>query len=191
MKWNKEQRKEYYLKNREKLKEYSKEYRLKNRESIKEYRLKNKERIEEQRKEYTLKNKEYTSELRRGYYLKNRKQNIKYQIKYHKYKYQTDINFRLYKICSSRTLKALKGFDKSASTIKLLGCTSDELRQHIESLFKSGMTWENQGKGGWDIDHIKACFHFNLADPEQQRACFNWSNLQPLEHITNIKKGAG
>jgi len=190
MKWNKEQRKEYYLKNREKLKEYSKEYRLKNRESIKEYRLKNKERIEEQRKEYTLKNKEYTSELRRGYYLKNRKQNIKYQIKYHKYKYQTDINFRLLNICRSRTLKALKGFDKSASTIKLLGCTSDELRQHIESLFKSGMTWENQGKGGWDIDHIKACFHFNLADPEQQRACFNWSNLQPMEHIENIKKGA-
>ena len=190
MKWNKEQRKEYYLKNREKLKEYSKEYRLKNRESIKEYRLKNKERIEEQRKEYTLKNKEYTSELRRGYYLKNRKQNIKNQIKYHKYKYQTDINFRLLNICRSRTLKALKGFDKSASTIKLLGCTSDELRQHIESLFKSGMTWENQGKGGWDIDHIKACFHFNLADPEQQRACFNWSNLQPLEHIANIKKGA-
>jgi len=191
MKWNKEQRKEYYLKNREKLKEYSKEYRLKNRESIKEYRLKNKERIEEQRKEYTLKNKEYTSELRRGYYLKNRKQNIKYQIKYHKYKYQTDINYRLLTICRSRTLKALKGFDKSASTIKLLGCTSDELRQHIESLFKSGMTWENQGKGGWDIDHIKACFHFNLADPEQQRACFNWSNLQPMEHIENIKKGAG
>jgi len=190
MKWNKEQRKEYYLKNREKLKEYSKEYRLKNRESIKEYRLKNKERIEEQRKEYTLKNKEYTSELRRGYYLKNRKQNIKNQIKYHKYKYQTDINFRLLNICRSRTLKALKGFDKSASTIKLLGCTSDELRQHIESLFKSGMTWENQGKGGWDIDHIKACFHFNLADPEQQRACFNWSNLQPMEHIENIKKGA-
>ena len=189
MKWNKEQRKEYYLKNREKIKEYSKEYRLKNRESIKEYRLKNKERIEEQRKEYTLKNKEYTSELRRGYYLKNRKQNIKNQIKYHKYKYQTDINFRLLNICRSRTLKALKGFDKSASTIKLLGCTSDELRQHIESLFKSGMTWENQGKGGWDIDHIKACFHFNLADPEQQRACFNWSNLQPMEHIANIKKG--
>ena len=191
MKWNKEQRKEYYLKNREKLKEYSKEYRLKNRESIKEYRLKNKERIEEQRKEYTLKNKEYTSELRRGYYLKNRKQNIKYQIKYHKYKYQTDINFRLLNICRSRTLKALKGFDKSASTIKLLGCTSDELRQHIESLFKSGMTWENQGKGGWDIDHIIACANFNLVDPEQQRACFNWSNLQPMEHIENIKKGAG
>ena len=189
MKWNKEQRKEYYLKNREKLKEYSKEYRLKNRESIKEYRLKNKERIEEQRKEYTLKNKEYTSELRRGYYLKNRKQNIKYQIKYHKYKYQTDINFRLLKICRARILQALKSLNKSASTIKLIGCTPDELRKHIESKFEPWMTWENQGIGGWDIEHIKACFHFNLADPEQQRACFNWSNLQPMEHIANIKKG--
>jgi len=191
----KEYMKEYNLKNREKnrekIKEYGKKYRLKNREKIKEYRLKNKERQKEWRKEYGLKNKEYLSGLRRGYYLKNREQNIKYQTKYHKYKYQTDINFRLLKICSSRTLKALKGFDKSASTMKLLGCTSDELRKHIESLFEPWMTWENQGRGGWDIDHIKACFHFNLADPEQQRACFNWSNLQPLEHIANIKKGAG
>ena len=26
-------------------------------------------------------------------------------------------------------------------------------RKHLEKSFKAGMTWENQGKGGWDIDH--------------------------------------
>jgi hypothetical protein len=50
------------------------------------------------------------------------------------------------------------------------------------------MTWKNHGL--WDVDHIKACTNFDLTDSEQQRACFNWSNLQPLEHIANIKKGA-
>ena len=139
-------------------------------EYLKEYYLKNKEHF-----------KEYNSKLENRERRRNRVNN----------RYNTDINYRLLTICRARTLRALKGFDKSASTIKLLGCTSDELRQHIESLFKSGMTWENQGKGGWDIDHIIACATFNLADPEQQRACFNWSNLQPMEHIENIKKGAG
>ena len=80
--------------------------------------------------------------------------------------------------------------DKAASTIKLIGCTIEELRKHIESLFEPWMTWENQGLGGWDLDHIKACVKFDFTDPEQQRACFNWSNLQPLEHIENMKKGA-
>ena len=44
--------------------------------------------------------------------------------------------------------------------------------------------------GNWDVDHIKACAKFNLTYPEQQRECFHWSNLQPLEHIGKIKKGA-
>ena len=73
--------------------------------------------------------------------------------------------------------------------MKLIGCTVDELRRHIESQFEPWMTWENQGREGWDVDHIIPCAKFDLTDPEQQRECFNWSNLQPLEHIANIKKG--
>ena len=108
-----------------------------------------------------------------------------------KNRYHTDINFRLENLCRSRVYKALKFNHKSARTMELIGCTVDELRQHLESLFEPWMTWENQGRGGWDVDHIIACATFDLTDPEQQRACFNWSNLQPMEHIENIKKGAG
>ena len=151
-------------------KEYMKEWNLKNKEHKKEYYLKNKERI----KEYNLKNKEHFRERIRNYSNK---------------RYKTNINYKLRMLCSNRVLVALKGKIKSASTMKLIGCTPDELRRHMESLFEPWMTWKNQGRGGWDIDHIKACFHFNLADPEQQRACFNWSNLQPLEHIANLQKG--
>jgi len=183
---------------KEHIKEYRREYYLKNIEHRKEYLLKNKERIKEQKREYNLKNKESIKEYKREHYL-NTKEHIKEynsrpEVQERRRnrvnnRYNTDINFRLAAICRARTLKALKGLDKSATTIELLGCTPDELRTHLESQFEPWMTWENQGVGGWDIEHIKACFHFNLAEPEQQRACFNWSNLQPMEHIQNIRKG--
>ena len=180
--------KKYYLKNKEHRKKYQDQWYLNNKEQRKEYILKNKERRKEQRKEYILTNKEHVFRVKRRSYLKNKEQIIKKQSKYNKYKYQTDINFRLRAICRSRVVHALKGKFKSAKTMKLIGCTIEELRKHIESKFESWMTWENHGL--WDIDHIKACAKFNLTYPEQQRECFHWSNLQPLEHIANIKKGA-
>lgn len=51
------------------------------------------------------------------------------------------------------------------------------------------MTWENQGKNGWEIDHIRPCSSFNLEDPEEQRKCFNYKNLQPLWAKDNMIKG--
>ena len=158
--------KEYNLKNKEHRKKWHQEYYLKNIEHIKEYRLKNKERI----KEWFLKNKQHTRDYERN-------------------KYKTDINYKLRMLCRSRILAALKGNSKSASTMELIGCTIDELRSHLESLFEPWMTWENHGVGGWDIDHIKACTKFDLTCPLQQRECCHWSNLQPMEHIANMKKG--
>ena len=202
----KEYQKKYYLNNKEKRKEYSRKHYLKNKEKRKKqqkiWELKNREERLKQKKEYHLKNKERHSKQMKEHYLKtkeryqerSKKNNSKPETKEltrnrQNNRYHTDINFRILTLCRGRVRLALKGLNKSASTMELIGCTIDELRNHIESKFEPWMTWENQGKGGWDIDHIKACFHFNLADPEQQRACFNWSNLQPMEHIANIKKG--
>ena len=198
----KEYYKEWYLKNKERTLEKKKEYKLKTKEHIKEvskeYYLKNRECIKEQMKEWYLKNREQKREYNKEYYLKNiehfkeylsRPENQERRRNRVNNRYNTDINYRLLTICRARLQAALKGESKSASTMKLIGCTSDELRRHIESLFDPWMTWENQGRGGWDIEHIKACANFNLGDPEQQYACFNWSNLQPMEHIANIKKG--
>ena len=98
---------------------------------------------------------------------------------------RTDINFRITHNLRTRLRKALKGINKSASTIELIGCTIDELRRHIELQFKPWMTWKDYGL--WDIDHVKAMSSFDLSDPAQQHACCNWSNLQPMEHIENIK----
>lgn len=86
-------------------------------------------------------------------------------------------------------LLAVKGTEKATNTWALIGCPKDFLKQHLESKFKPGMTWENYGPV-WEIDHIRPCASFDLTDPQQQRECFNWSNLQPLFALENLKKGA-
>ncbi|MEN6491809.1 MAG: hypothetical protein ABFC85_07435 [Rectinema sp.] len=79
---------------------------------------------------------------------------------------------------------------KSGHSIELLGCSIAQLMMHLESQFKNGMSWENWGRGGWHIDHIRPCASFDLAVPAQQRQCFHYSNLQPLWARENISKGA-
>ena len=58
----------------------------------------------------------------------------------------------------------------------------------IAAGFLPGMTWENHTRSGWHIDHIVPCAAFDLSDPAQQRACFHYTNLQPLWAKTNLKK---
>ena len=77
---------------------------------------------------------------------------------------------------------------KTNTTSAFLGCTPAELKAHLESLFLPGMTWENRAR--WHIDHIRPCASFDLTDPEQQRCCFHFTNLQPLWARDNLTKGA-
>jgi len=37
---------------------------------------------------------------------------------------------------------------------------------------------------------MRPCASFDLADPEEQKKCFHWTNLQPLWALDNIRKGA-
>ena len=68
-----------------------------------------------------------------------------------------------------------------------LGCDVEKYKCYIEDNFKEGMTWENHGE--WHIDHIKPCCSYNLEDEEEQKTCFNYTNLQPLWAIDNLVKG--
>ena len=106
-----------------------------------------------------------------------------------------DPSFRIRETLAVRMRGALNGTNKSANTQELLGCTPEQLRQHIESQWESWMTWDNYGvykSGGtrtWHIDHIQPCASFDLTTEEGQRACFHYTNLQPLCAVANIKKG--
>ena len=165
--------KEYRKNNREKIKLYEKEWYQKNKKHKRAYDIKYKaERVEHYKKvnrEWRRNNREKVNA-----YLRNKRKN--------------DINFIVFDRIRLRTLKVLKGVNKSKSTIKLLGCSPEELWKHLESKFQPGMTRENHGK--WHIDHIRPCSSFDLTDATQQSKCFHYTNLQPLWAVDNLKKGA-
>ena len=98
------------------------------------------------------------------------------------YRMKMALHVRLYD-----AVKYQKG-TKSAKTLELLGCTVEQLQTFLAAEFTEGMTWDNYGE--WHIDHILPCASFNLEDPEEQKKCFHWTNLQPLWALDNIRKGA-
>ena len=101
-----------------------------------------------------------------------------------------DVDFKLRGVLRARVRAAVTrvGGEKSRKTMQLVGCSVPKLRQHLEAQFTDGMTWDNHGE--WHIDHIKPCASFDLTDAEQQRECFNYTNLQPLLAKDNMSKGA-
>lgn len=75
--------------------------------------------------------------------------------------------------------------DKNFKTMDALGCTSQEFKQHLESKFTEGMSWDNYPK--WHVDHIKP---ISLATTEQEAIeLSHYTNLQPLWAADNLSKG--
>jgi hypothetical protein len=107
---------------------------------------------------------------------------------YDKERKKVDVGYRILRNIRTRLWQALKKLKKSDSTMKLTGCTLEQLKKHIESKFKDRMSWDNYGV--WHVDHIIPCAQFDLSDPEQQRICFHYTNLQPMWGEDNLKKGA-
>ena len=79
---------------------------------------------------------------------------------------------------------------KDLHTMELLGTDIETARLHLENQFKENMSWDNHGNYGWHIDHIIPCASFDLTDIEQQKKCFNYTNLQPLWAKDNMSKGS-
>lgn len=154
----KECRAKYYRKNREKAKANNAKYRRENPEKIKERKAK-----------YRRENREKINE------------NFKKC-------YKNDENFKIRVLLRHRVLESLKAQSakKSNKTLELIGCSVNELWEHLEGQFTDGMTRQNHGE--WHIDHIKPCSAFDLTDPKQQKECFNYKNLQPLWAQDNLKK---
>jgi len=120
--------------------------------------------------------------------LDNKENHLAKHREWQKNKLLNDSNFKLKRNLRKRIWEALKNNIKSDSTMKLLGCSIEEFKKYIEKKFEDGMNWDNYGV--WHIDHIIACANFDLSDPEQQRICFHYTNLQPMWGEHNIKKGA-
>lgn len=170
--------KEYNLQWREKNKDYKKDYTIKNLDRIKknnkEYYKKNKPVIKLKKQIYFAENKDKINETRRKYYDKVLKNNDLF-------KASQAIRDSIRKRFKS------KNFIKKQKTQDILGCSFEEFKKHIESLWEPWMNWDNYGnpKDGvyepnktWDLDHVVP---IKTGETVEDLIKLNhYSNLQPL-----------
>jgi hypothetical protein len=83
----------------------------------------------------------------------------------------------------------LRGNAKAAQTMHLVGCTREFLINHLLAPFPKGTQLSDLLKSH-SIDHIRPCTLFNPQVEAEQRACFNWRNLQLLLHKDNSVKNS-
>ena len=182
---------EYKEVNKDKLKEYFKN-RVYDPSIKKEYYLLNKERIKDNYRKYYENNKESKLEYQKEYQKNNKDKRNSYLIE----RRQNDPLFKL--ITNVRNLIYnsfyYNGYSKNSKTEELLGCSFEELKQHLESKFEPWMNWDNRGlyngelNYGWDIDHV---IPLSSVNEEIDIIKLNhYTNLQPLCSKVNrdIKK---
>lgn len=86
-----------------------------------------------------------------------------------------------------------RGADKNGSVIDHLGCSANQLKIHLESLFKEGMNWDNYGRLSadkeklWNVDHIIPLA--SAKSIKEMHALSHYKNLQPMWWRDNIIKG--
>jgi hypothetical protein len=66
----------------------------------------------------------------------------------------------------------------------LVGYTAQDLRWHLESKFKEGMSWQNYGL--WEIDHVFPISRFPATTPVSVVNALE--NLQPMWKADNRRK---
>lgn len=155
-----------YEENKEKEKARAKKYRDEHKEelSIKQKIRKQKPEVQERRRK--------SSRLRT-------KNDIQHRI-------ACNGRLRRWQVLKSQSVKKQMSYEES------LGCTVEFFKRYIESLWLPNMDWGNYGcgKDKWHLDEIKPCAAFDLSDPEQYKACFHYTNCQPLWDLDNKSKGS-
>lgn len=184
----KQKKKEYYLKNKDSISKRAQKYREENKEKIfiskKKYREENKEKIYLSKKKYREENKEAIKAKKSSdTYKENRNEQ-------RRIRYNQDQNYKIESILRSRLVTALKVQKayKANRTMELLGCSIEEFKKYIEDRWLPGMSWDNHSLEGWHLDHIIPVSSWNLLDPQQQKECFHYTNMQPLWAIDNLQK---
>lgn len=145
---------------KEKRKEYAKDYYEKNKHAVIE-------RV-----------KRYRKEKREKYLKARRARKIK--------RWSTDDQYRLRELYRHKIYLVLSGKCSGKKIERLIGCSVSNLKNHFESMFKTGMSWENYGE--WHVDHKRPLILFDLKKEAELLSAFHFSNLQPLWAHENRKK---
>lgn len=150
--------------------------------------IKNRVSLYQDRHDVKSRTKTHESRVKKSEYRKNPNMR-KWLADYMRKKYRTDERFAIKRRLHERIRTTLKlsNAKRCDHTLCLLGCSIDEFREYLQSKFEFGMSWDNRGE--WHIDHIIPCSAFDLTDPNHQKRCFHYTNLQPLWAAENLKKG--
>ena len=114
-----------------------------------------------------------------------------YEKKYKKYNEDNVLSFLFEGTNNSSSIKNCLDMGKynieTVGTRKLIGCTQEELISHLEKQFTPEMNWDNYGPY-FHIDHIIPCNAWDLTNDLELKACFHYTNLQPLVGPENLSK---
>lgn len=193
---------EYRIENKDAIRQRDKAWREKNKHiksaSDADYRAKNSEYLKKSKREYYFKNRDSLLEYKKNWYEENKEKKSEYDKKWRESrkefhneqwinKYYTCPLFRLTDTIRSLISQSFRknGYRKTSKTAQILGCSFEELKEHIENQFLQGMSWENRGE--WHIDHIvPVC---SAKNEDQLIAINHYTNLRPLWAIDNLSKG--
>lgn len=162
--------------------EYHKKYRNLNKKdlSLKKKKYREKPEVIKRQKKWWGDNPEKKKEYR--------KNSCKDKEREYRKRWYKSIKKRKPHVLAWRTLlnNTLKRMNKSKKdeTIKLLGYSAIQLREHIESLFIENMSWDNYGE--WHIDHIKMVSQFSK--DTSVNIVNSLDNLRPLWASDNCSK---
>ena len=164
------------------------ERRSKTARQARELRAKNPEKERLIRQKGYYKDVEKSREYQRQWRQKNLETRRKQQREYNQHKRLTDPLFLAKGRLRGRLRKTiqLKKFSKKSKTSDIIGCSWEQLKDHIESQFVGGMAWENRNL--WHIDHIVPLSSAKTIE-ELEKLC-HYTNLQPLWASDNMSKGA-
>lgn len=180
----------YKDKNRESINARSKARRDANPEHSKAVERKSHAKHRDKRNSESLKWVHEHPEYRKQYYQDHKDEYLLRSRRYNSERMANDPAYKIKKNLRVRLAHAVSDAKagKASDTMTLLGCSLKHFMWYLERNFKPGMTFDNYGVKGWHIDHKKPIDFFDLTDPEQQRYCFHFSNLQPLWAKENLTK---
>lgn len=176
----------YRLDNVGKIRDRKRNYFQKNKQTLLEkkqlWRKNNPEQYKKQVKDYWDKVKVVQSEKKKVWINNNRD-------KYNSYwtnRKNEDPEFKLSINMRSRLSGYLKKLNitKKNKTFDIVGCSPKFLKEHLETQFSDGMSWDNRSE--WHIDHIIPLSSAKTED-ELYKLC-HYTNLQPLWAEDNLKK---
>jgi hypothetical protein len=176
--------KQYRENNKKRIKQYMEKWRKDNNEYKKQYMKQWHKNNKEYEKKWRKDNEEYMKEYRKQWELNNREYRNRYMIQYR----NNNSQIKLSRYISGGIIRSLKNGKNGTHWEDLVNYTLQDLTSHLEKRFKTGMTWDNQGK--WHLDHIRpiSSFNFSSYKDEEFKQCWALCNLQPLWAKENQRK---